>query len=116
MGVLRVRWVGDEGARLVFFACFESIFVVGFALWLITSLTSHHSALSLFPLPSPSIPLHPSIPLFADYRMDGKEEVIAISTDGEVRGYLPANDEFQVGGQTKEGKINYTTKFAPSIR
>ena len=28
--------------------------------------------------------------LQADYRMDGKEELICCTVDGEVRGYLPA--------------------------
>jgi Bardet-Biedl syndrome 2 protein len=30
----------------------------------------------------------------ADYRSDGKQQVIAVSTDGEVRGYSTAADEF----------------------
>ena len=29
----------------------------------------------------------------ADYRLDGKEELICCSADGEVRGYLPASQE-----------------------
>jgi len=31
----------------------------------------------------------------ADYRMDGKEQVMAVSIDGEVRGYLPVEAEQQ---------------------
>ncbi len=31
----------------------------------------------------------------ADYNMDGKEEVIVISTEGEVRGYAQAPPELQ---------------------
>ncbi len=31
----------------------------------------------------------------ADYRMDGKEEIICCSYNGEVRGYLPAENELQ---------------------
>lgn len=34
-----------------------------------------------------------SIVLQADYRLDGKEELICCSADGEVRGYLPASQE-----------------------
>ena len=42
------------------------------------------------PLPSPlSPPPSPPPSLKADYRMDGKEELICCSVDGEIRGYLP---------------------------
>lgn len=40
-----------------------------------------------------------AIALQADYRLDGKEELICCSADGEVRGYLPASQEtLQRGG------------------
>ena len=39
--------------------------------------------------------------LKADYRMDGKEEIICCSYSGEVRGYLPVEDEVQQSFDTK---------------
>lgn len=33
--------------------------------------------------------------VIADYRMDGRDEIIACSTDGEIRGYLPAEEDMQ---------------------
>jgi len=40
-----------------------------------------------------------AIALQADYRLDGKEELICCSADGEVRGYLPASQgTLQRGG------------------
>jgi Bardet-Biedl syndrome 2 protein len=33
--------------------------------------------------------------VIADYRMDGRDEIIACSADGEIRGYLPAEEEMQ---------------------
>lgn len=32
----------------------------------------------------------------ADYRMDGREEVICCAHSGDVRGYLPSNSEAKV--------------------
>jgi Bardet-Biedl syndrome 2 protein len=33
--------------------------------------------------------------VIADYRMDGRDEIIACSAEGEIRGYLPAEEEQQ---------------------
>ena len=38
----------------------------------------------------------------ADYRMDGKEEVICCGADGEVRGYLPATEDNRIGNSAAE--------------
>jgi hypothetical protein len=47
-----------------------------------------------------------------DYRMDGKEEIIVLSAEGEVRGYLPVSDEAQratLDGATEEKLLHELT-------
>ena len=45
-----------------------------------------------------------------DYRMDGRLELIACSTEGELRGYLPASSD----GQNKESTIKESHLVVPN--
>ena len=58
-------------------------------------------SLTLVPLLSSLPPFLP--PSQADYRDDGREELICCSVDGEVRGYLPTIPD-QMGGQGGVGE------------
>jgi Bardet-Biedl syndrome 2 protein len=52
------------------------------------------------------------LPCPPDYRMDGKEEIIVLSAEGEVRGYLPVSDEAQratLDGATEEKLLHELT-------
>jgi Bardet-Biedl syndrome 2 protein len=51
-----------------------------------------------------------------DYRMDGREEVIAVSVDGEVRGYLPVEAEAAAAAAAAAGGAVAASGVAKSVR